>query len=272
VPTAAAPTGSGGIVECLDEYLARQCPDIARAVGSAVAPSGWTVIRIWISSGMLCPQESCLFDPDHNFPYPLPPAGGQWVANAEVAFSETDRHAGLNVAQVGSNIVTVLIGYRAPLLKWCSGGCPSSATTDGTFRLELVLPHLDWRPTDPITGTAILSFAGNAPTTVYGSGGGVIGYSYVARDGSHDVEPAWTADCGPHVIEPATPISVGLSKSGAFGASDPDAPFLRSFFAAADVHLPAGTWDITALADFFPGAGCAGDPHHLAASLTIVVH
>jgi hypothetical protein len=33
-------------------------------------------------------------------------------------------HAGLMIGQVGTNLVSVLIGYRVPLSGWCSGQCP----------------------------------------------------------------------------------------------------------------------------------------------------
>jgi len=54
----------------------------------------------------------------------VPPDNGKWVANVEIAFAETDAHAGLMIDQVGTNLIPVLIGYRVPLPGWCSGQCP----------------------------------------------------------------------------------------------------------------------------------------------------
>jgi hypothetical protein len=90
----------------------------------AVEASGLIPTRVWVNSGFLCPRQDCLFDPTQNFPYPPPPDGGTWVANAEIAFAGTDEHAGLQIAEVDSNLVPVLIGYHAPLPGWCSGTCP----------------------------------------------------------------------------------------------------------------------------------------------------
>ena len=97
------------------------CSETLRLVLAAVAGTGWTPVHVWINSGQLCPFVEGLFDPNQNFPYPLPPAGGQWIGNAEVAFAETDKHAGFNVARAAMGVIPVLIGYRVPLLTWCSG-------------------------------------------------------------------------------------------------------------------------------------------------------
>jgi hypothetical protein len=135
----------------------------------------------------------------------------------------------------------------------------------------LVLPHLDWKATDTITGTAILSFAGSAPTTIYGSGGGVIVFSYDEVGGNRHVNWVMTADCGPHPLDPATPITAELSKSGAVGGNEPDADFLRSFLADPQIRLPAGTWDITAVAVLYEGAGCSGGEHTMKVPVRITV-
>ena len=87
--------------------------------------SGRTPVKVWVDTGILCPRADCLFDPSQNFPYPMPPEGGQWVANVEIAFAGSALHAGLQVAQVGQAYVPVLIGYREPLAGWCSGGVPA---------------------------------------------------------------------------------------------------------------------------------------------------
>lgn len=276
------PAGTGGTaanapttptMACLGGVPPTTCDQVLPVALAAVAPAGWTPTQVWINSGFFCPREDCLFDPNQNFPYPSPPEGGQWVANAEIALAQTDKHAGLHIAQVGSGLVPVLIGYRVPLPDWCSGECPSTSTTDGPFRLELVLPHLNWTAGDAITGSAILSLTGSAPTTVYGSGSGVIGFVYAEVGGTRDVNPVWTADCGPHPLDPAAPITVGLSKSGAVDGSEPDADFLRTFLLTDPgvIRLPAGTWDISAVTQFLDGADCSGGSHAMKATVRITV-
>ena len=109
---------------CLGGVDQATCDESEKVALEAVAGTGWTPTQVWINSGFFCPVEDCLFDPAQNFPYPQPPDGGTWVANVEIAFAGTDKHAGLHIAQVGSGLVPVLIGYRAPLPGWCSGNCP----------------------------------------------------------------------------------------------------------------------------------------------------
>jgi hypothetical protein len=78
-----------------------------------------------VNSGEFCPHEDCLFDPNQN---PASAASnGTWVANVEVAFAETDKHAGLMIDQVGTNLVPVLINYRVPLPGWCFRDVPIAA-------------------------------------------------------------------------------------------------------------------------------------------------
>lgn len=156
------------------------------------------------------------------------------------------------------------------------GGLPPIATvsasdTDGPFRLDVVLPHADWKSAEPITGTVTLSFDGPAPTTIYGSGN-VLNFTYAEVGGTRKVDPVWTADCAIHPLDPATPISVALGKTGAASHSDPSAGFLRSFlFATSDVRLPAGTWNITALAIFSEGDACSGPSHDMEATVRVTV-
>jgi hypothetical protein len=259
------------VVECLGDLDQAVCHKAAPVALAAVAASGWTPAHVWINSGSLAPTVDLLFDPSANFPAPNVPGGGTRSGSVEIAFAETDQHAGMNLAVVGSDIVADVIGYRAPLSGWCSGECPSAVTTDGPFRLELVLPHLDWKTNEPISGTAILGFAGAAPTTIYGSGGSVINFAYAELGGTRKVDPVWTADCGPLALVPATPINEGLSKSGAFDQNSPEADFVRAFLSGPDVRLPAGTWDVTANAIFMEDAGCSGGGHSMNATVRITV-
>ncbi len=121
---ATAQTAATMTSSCLGGVAQATCDESERVALAAVAVTGWTPTHVWVNSGFFCPIEECLFDPAQNFPYPQPPDGGTWVANVEIAFAGTDKHAGLHIAQVGSDLVPVLIGYRAPLPGWCSGSCP----------------------------------------------------------------------------------------------------------------------------------------------------
>lgn len=173
----------------------------------------------------------------------------------------------------GAVLVVVLAGCAsAPAASLTPVPSPV-AETDGLFHLQLALPRLDWRADGAITGTATLSFTGPVPTTIYGSGGGVIGFTYVEVGGTRSVEPVWTDDCGPHPLGPVAPITVPLSKSGAVPDSGPDADFLRTFLLTDPgvVRLPAGTWDISAVTQFLDRDACSGASHSMKATVRIRV-
>ena len=258
-------------VACLGGLPSAMCAEAAHAALAAVAASGRSATHVWINSGALCPWVECLFDPSANFPAQPPPSSGAWVGSVEIAFADTDEHAGLNLAQVGDRLVATLIGYKVPALDWCSGTCPTSATTDGRFRLELVLPHVDWRVGVPIAGSAILSLLDGPATTLYGSGHDLIVFSYDEVGGERRSGVGSTADCIPHPIDVANPISLPLAKSGGVSGSEPDAAWLRSFLADPQIELPAGIWDITAIATFSDGTACAGPWYTMQAMQRITV-
>jgi len=59
----------------------------------------------------------------------------------------------------------------------CAEPCPSASATSGPFKLELVLPRVDWKSDQPLTGTVTLSYAGPQPTT--------IAYVLIPKPGRH---------------------------------------------------------------------------------------
>ena len=61
----------------------------------------------------------------------------------------------------------------------------------------------------------------------------------------------------------------GIVKSGGFSADDPDAAFYRAFFSEPLVRLPAGRWEIAAVASFV--VGDRRPEHSLRASITVTV-
>jgi hypothetical protein len=112
------------VVSCVGGLDQATCDQALGVVLATVGPSGWTPVHVWINSGSLAPVPELLFDPGANFPAPNPPTGGAMIGNAEVSFAETSRHAGLNLARVGSSVIAKLIGYVVPHAGWCSGVCP----------------------------------------------------------------------------------------------------------------------------------------------------
>ena len=132
--TPVQPTGpvASPTIECSASVPAGDCESIVAAALSAVPGTDGQPIAVWVNSGILCPAQDCLFDPAQNFPFPPPPASGQWVAGVEVAFAGRSEHAGIQIARVGNSLVPKLIGYRTPQPGWCSGSCDGPPPTSGS--------------------------------------------------------------------------------------------------------------------------------------------
>jgi hypothetical protein len=60
-------------------------------------------------------------------------------------------------------------------------------------------------------------------------------------------------------------------KTGGFADEDRLAAFYRAYFTSPELRLPAGTWTISAVANFLGSADCDGPQHTLNASVTVVV-
>ena len=278
---AASPVLVAGLqVGCGDGLDPAECSARQGAALDAVAGSGHVPTHVWLSSGVLCPMvDDCLFNPNANFPAPtLPgdspaPDGSLHMASgsAEIAFADTDMHAGINFFESGTRLVPSLIGYRVPDRAWCSGECPTAMAGEGDFRLELVLPHLDWRVGEPIVAAdAILEYRGSSPTNVYGARD-IISFGYAEVGGKRSFGPGFDASCQATAIDPATPLNVPLGKTGGYDPNSPNDAWVVPFLNANGVQLPAGTWDVTAESVFIEGQGCSGAQHDLRATLRVTV-
>lgn len=146
----------------------------------------------------------------------------------------------------------------------------ASASTQGNSKLELVLPRLTWNAADPLSGTAILSMTDSQPRKVAGAAQ-LIAFAFDEVGGNRHVAPVWDQSCAEYPLDPATPQSVALYKSGAFQGNEPDADFLRTFFADPAIHLPSGTWDITAIASFSQG-GCGAPTQTIKATVRVHIN
>lgn len=151
-----------------------------------------------------------------------------------------------------------------------SAAPPSAQAVDGPFRLSFELAKSSWALSEAIDGTATLSYAGSGPLQLWSSGAGPLGFGFVEVGGTRMMGPAWTSDCRQRSIEPGKPIVSAIRKSGGWIGEDPNAPFYRSFFADPQIYLPAGDWDVMAVASFDEGV-CGGTHHELKTTIRIHV-
>lgn len=173
------------------------------------------------------------------------------------------------------SIASVAILIVALLSASCAAVGPSaspvSSSTVGAYTLGLRLDRLHWDVGEPMTGTASLSYGGAAPRILYGSGGGLIGFTYVEVGGKkRQVGGAWTADCAPHPIAPGVAMATGLTKGAGYDPNNPADDWIIGFINANGVQLPAGTWDVTAQAMFVEDA-CGGAGYDITATVRVTV-
>jgi hypothetical protein len=150
---------------------------------------------------------------------------------------------------------------------------PARAESGGSggYRVLLELPTAAWRAGVAITGNARLERLEDG-LQISGSGGGPIGFEYREVGGRRHLSAVWDASCGVHTLTRDAPINEPLGKSGGWSNDDPDADFYRDFLQAPDVRLPAGVWDVSAVAMFYEGRECEGAEHQIRATIRITVN
>ncbi len=162
-------------------------------------------------------------------------------------------------------------GEAVPVPTPPPGPIVRAVDVDGPFQLVLELAGRSFAAGEPIEGRAWLELVpGAGAFDLWGSGGGLIAIETVQLDGTWDLRAAWTADCAPHRLAPGAPIGGGLVKSGGFSEDDPNAAAYRAFFADPLFRLPAGRWEVAAVAAFAVGE-CGGPEVALRAPIEIVV-
>ena len=148
---------------------------------------------------------------------------------------------------------------------------PAQATdTQGSYRLVFELPRTDWRASDAITGEATLSLIGSGSADFGSSGSGPIAFAFEEIGGSRLVYGHGTPDCRSYRLEAGKPVSSPIKKSGGYSADAPPSDFNRWFMTDPVVHLPAGDWTITAIADVW--AGICPVPSERPLRAAILVH
>ena len=156
------------------------------------------------------------------------------------------------------------------VLEALPAGPPIASDVDGRFQLDFALPKRTFTEREAIEGLATLSLLGPGVGKIGASGGGPILFSIRELSGRREMGPASQADCQSFPIAVGAPISSGITKSGGYSANDPDVGFYVDFFEDPELHLPAGTWEITAFASFGEG-DCSPNPHQLAAPIRIQI-
>lgn len=155
-----------------------------------------------------------------------------------------------------------------------SSPVPVSGTAEqveGPFRLTLTLPRTTWSSGEAITGEAALALVDGDLAELGVAGNGPLEFMFQEVGGPREIGPAWDTVCASAQLAADSPITRPIRKSGGYSTDEPDADFYRSFFADPLVRLPAGDWDISAIAEFIDGRDCGTADHH-SLRATVRVH
>ena len=165
----------------------------------------------------------------------------------------------------------------AALITACAGPAPvpvpnvDGNAQDEEFGLRIHASQAVFRSSEPIVVDATLSYLGRAASAdIYGDSG-VVGFGLKQLDGRLHMSAVSDLMCTATRVDRLVPVHRPFSKSGGFTGEDPDAAFWRAYFADPVLHLPPGTWQITAYAGFTTGEGCSGPQHALTATVPVLV-
>jgi hypothetical protein len=196
-------------------------------------------------------------------PQVLPPRGCRGVipgVTAEVTF--------INAELAPENLVTDIEAH----LVSAGLGTDGIATSAGEFYLTLSSGAPQYTSDDPIDIQAQLFYEGDQPTIdLSGVFSLVNGFGVEQLDGDLEMGAGWAEPCVPHELRSGEPLVVPYEKSAGWSQDDPNADFYRDWSADPLLHLPAGTWLVTAYSDFMIGSGCSGQRVQLETSIVVTV-
>jgi hypothetical protein len=153
-----------------------------------------------------------------------------------------------------------------------SADAMSTVANDGIFELRISTPSARVRTDDTITIESSLTYVGpERIVTVAGSGSGLVVFGVRQLDGPHLVSPGWTTDCAARTMTAGVPVAQPFAKSGGYTNDDPDAAFIRAYFAERPLRLPPGRWRISATAIVYVGTCSADGSHQLSADVDVDV-
>jgi hypothetical protein len=183
-----------------------------------------------------------------------------------------------------SRVRTAVAGV-AVATAFAAMGCGSSNTTsadvppdpqtvtalDGRFEVRFTIDRTTLKPGDGVSGTAELWLKAGGSGVISGSSD-LFSFEFMEISGQQrTVVPVISSDCSPHQLGTDKPLTSKLFKSGAADAAGTNADFVRQFLQGDTINLPAGTWDITAIAGFIDGHACSGLPHKVRATVRVTV-
>ena len=152
-----------------------------------------------------------------------------------------------------------------------SDGAVRAEDRDSGFLLAISTPHLVWGANQPIAVSAELSYLGPKSVAVSGAGPGPhVRFEVIGLTGTRRMDAAWRLACVTWQMT-NVPLGVPFNKSVAYSPDEPDAAFYQAYFDDPEFRLPAGRWQVSAVAPPFAVGGCSGENVDLRAGFTLTV-
>jgi hypothetical protein len=154
---------------------------------------------------------------------------------------------------------------------------PAAGPVDGarndSFALEIRTPRDRYASAEAIAIDTTIAYLGPRDRIVASSE-----YSTLVTFGLEQIDgPLDMLDggsdlmCRTLALTARQPLAVGFAKSGAYSQNDPTAAFWDAYFADRLLHLPAGTWRVTASLRAWTTPDCSGRLESLDTGVTFVV-
>jgi hypothetical protein len=154
------------------------------------------------------------------------------------------------------------------------GPGPVDRVQDAAFALEVRTARDHYGTAEAIPIDTTIMYLGPRDQIVASSefGTTLVTFGLEQLDGPLDM-PGGSSDlmCDTLALTARQPLAVGFGKSGGYSTTDPTAPFWHAYFADKQLHLPAGTWRVTASLRAWTTPDCSGRLDSLDAAVTFRV-
>lgn len=170
-------------------------------------------------------------------------------------------------------VLLLVLFTRPPDSAAPAGTPPSSTVRSGDFTLTISADKAVYAPGEPMEVVAELVYDGEAEAVqLSGVEHLIAGFGARQLNGPLFMEADWNLPGVCHELRPGEPITRSYAKSAGWSSDDPSAGFYEQWVTDPELWLPAGRWQVDAIADFSIGdCGTAGERVRLEATIELLV-
>jgi hypothetical protein len=149
---------------------------------------------------------------------------------------------------------------------------PVDGARNGSFALEIRTPRDHYAAAEAIPIATTIVYRGPRDQIVASSAySSLVTFGLEQVDGPLDMPGGSDLMCRTLGMTARQPLAVGFVKSGGYIPSEPTGDFWGAYFADKQLHLPAGTWRVTASLRAWTTPDCSGRRESLDTAVTFVV-